>query len=76
MAIPRKSRKTMSQGREDDVMKDPPSDLLQKKCFQTRHKRDLMQNLMKYWEIGLNQPVVSAMMYSSISFYSPDDNIV
>ena len=31
---------------------------------------------MKYWEIGLNQPVVSAMMYSSISFYSPDDNIV
>ena len=30
MAIPRKSRKTMSQGREDDVMKDPPSDLLQK----------------------------------------------
>ena len=28
MAMPRKSRRTISQGREDEVMKDPPSDLL------------------------------------------------
>jgi len=28
MAMPRKRRRTISQGREDEVMKDPPSDLL------------------------------------------------
>ena len=31
MAMPRKRRRTMSQGREDEVMKDPPSDLLWKR---------------------------------------------